>query len=80
MTGAPKPPAVAARPRDELLEGLRADGARRDEAARELHALLLRATRFEIGRRGGALAHMHGESREDLALQAADDAFVAVVG
>jgi RNA polymerase sigma-70 factor, ECF subfamily len=80
MSGTPEVPAVAPRPRDALLEGLRADGARRDEAARELHALLLRAARFEIGRRGGALAHVRGESREDLALQAADDAFVAVVG
>jgi RNA polymerase sigma-70 factor (ECF subfamily) len=80
MSGTPEIPAVAARPRDALLDGLRADGARRDEAARELHALLLRAARFELGRRAGALAHVRGESREDLALQAADDAFVAVVG
>jgi RNA polymerase sigma-70 factor (ECF subfamily) len=70
---------VAPRPRDPLLEGLLADGARRAEAVRELHALLLRAARFEIGRRAGALAHVRGESREDLALQVADDAFVAVV-
>jgi RNA polymerase sigma-70 factor (ECF subfamily) len=74
-------PAVAAapRPHDALLDGLRADGPRRHEAVRELHALLLRAARFEIGRRAGALAHVRGENREDLALQVADDAFVAVV-
>src|SRR4051794_1664406 len=80
MTGPPEIPAVTRRARDDLLDGLRADGARRDEAARELHALLLRAARFEIGRRSGALPHVRGEHREDLALQAADDAFVAVVG
>jgi RNA polymerase sigma-70 factor (ECF subfamily) len=80
MTGPPDSSTVAPRPPDELLAGLRADGARRDEAARELHALLLRAARFEIGRRAAALARVRAESREDLALQAADDAFVAVVG
>jgi RNA polymerase sigma-70 factor (ECF subfamily) len=81
MTGTPPEiPAVASRPRDALLDGLRADGARREEAARELHALLLRAARFEVGRRAGALSQVRGESREDLALQAADDAFVTVIG
>jgi RNA polymerase sigma-70 factor (ECF subfamily) len=66
-------------PRDPLLDALRADGPRRDHAARELHALLHRAARFELGRRAAALHHVRGETREDLALQAADDAFVAVV-
>jgi len=41
--------------------------------------MLLRAARYEIGRRSAALAHVHGEDPEDLALQAADDAFVAVL-
>ena len=41
--------------------------------------MLLRASRSEIGRRSAALAHLHGEDPEDLALQAADDAFVAVM-
>jgi RNA polymerase sigma-70 factor (ECF subfamily) len=63
----------------DLLERLRADGPGRDEAVAELHALLLRAARFEIGRRSAALAQVRGESAEDLALQAADDAFVAVM-
>jgi RNA polymerase sigma-70 factor (ECF subfamily) len=69
-----------ARPGEELLAGLRAeDVARRDEAIAELHALLLRAARFEIGRRVSALSDLRGEHREDLALQAADDALVAVM-
>lgn len=72
-------PSVVRRPPDALLDGLRAEGARREEAVRELHALLLRAARFELGRRAGALAHVRGESREDLALQVADDAFVMVI-
>jgi RNA polymerase sigma-70 factor (ECF subfamily) len=80
MTGSsPDSPSVAPRAPDELLDALLADGPRRNDAVRELHALLLRAARFEIGRRAGPLEHVRGESREDLALQAADDAFVAVV-
>ncbi|MDX6726913.1 MAG: hypothetical protein QOK49_1718 [Baekduia sp.] len=65
--------------RDDLLAGLRADGPRHEHAIRELHALLLRAARFEIGRRAAALVHVRGEDVADLALQAADDAFVAVM-
>lgn len=65
--------------RDDLLDRLRATGGRHDAATRELHAMLLRAARYEIGRRSAALAHVHGEDPEDLALQAADDAFVAVM-
>jgi RNA polymerase sigma-70 factor (ECF subfamily) len=43
---------------------------------RELHALLLRAARFELHRRG---AHLGAADREDLALQAAGDALLAVL-
>jgi RNA polymerase sigma-70 factor (ECF subfamily) len=67
-------------PRDELLARLRGDGPAHDQALRDLHALLLRAAHFEIGRRSAAFAHVRGDDREDLALQAADDAFVAVMG
>lgn len=81
MTRPPELP-VKAPPgaRDDLLEGLRDQGPRHEEATRELHAMLLRAARFEIGRRSAALAHVRGEDAADLALQAADDAFVAVMG
>jgi RNA polymerase sigma-70 factor (ECF subfamily) len=40
---------------------------------------MLRAARFEIGRRLAALEHVRGESLDDLAQQAADDALVAVL-
>jgi RNA polymerase sigma-70 factor (ECF subfamily) len=66
--------------RDDLLAALRADGPRHEQAILELHAMLLRAARFEIGRRAAALVHVRGEDADDLALQAADDAFVAVMG
>ena len=67
---------------EDLLQRLRAGGVGGvgfAAAAAELHALLLRAAHFEIGRRRDALAAVRGESIEDLALQAADDAFVAVM-
>jgi RNA polymerase sigma-70 factor, ECF subfamily len=44
-----------------------------------LHELLLRAARFEVSRRRAALSHVRGEQLDDLALQAADDALVAVL-
>ncbi len=66
--------------RDELLDALRSEGPQREEALRQLHALLLRATRFEIGRRREAVARVRGEEIDDLANQAADDALVAVLG
>jgi RNA polymerase sigma-70 factor (ECF subfamily) len=56
-----------------------ADTARRDRAVAELHELLLRAARFELSRRRAALAHVRGEELEDLAMQAADDALMAVL-
>jgi RNA polymerase sigma-70 factor, ECF subfamily len=61
------------------LEALRSEGVRRDNAIAELHELLLRAARFEIGRRRAALSFVRGEELDDLALQAADDALVAVL-
>lgn len=53
---------------------------RRDEAIGELHALLLRAARFEIERRRGQLPHLRGDDWDDLAQQSADDALVALLG
>lgn len=64
---------------DEWLEALRAHGARRDQAIADLHALLLRSARFEVGRRRAALNHVRGEELEDVAMQAADDALMAVL-
>src|SRR5438067_1478099 len=63
----------------DWLEALRSEGAPREQAISELHALLLRAARFELSRRRTALAHVRGEELEDLAMQAADDALVAVL-
>jgi RNA polymerase sigma-70 factor (ECF subfamily) len=61
------------------VDALRAEGIEREEALAELHELLLRAARFELSRRRAALAHVRGEELDDLAVQAADDALVAVL-
>jgi RNA polymerase sigma-70 factor, ECF subfamily len=60
----------------EWLEGLR---ERRDESVAELHALLLRAARFEVARRRPALPHLRGNELEDIAYEAADDALMSVL-
>ena len=65
--------------RDDWVSALRAQGAERDRAVADLHALLLRAARFEVSRRRAALARVRGEELDDLALQAADDALAAVL-
>jgi RNA polymerase sigma-70 factor (ECF subfamily) len=71
-----EPDAVSAR---SWVEDLRADGPRGQAAVADLHTLLLKAARFEIGRRAGELAHLRGGDQEDLAQQAADDALMAVL-
>jgi RNA polymerase sigma-70 factor, ECF subfamily len=74
----PSPPQLDAESR-EWLRSLRAAGATRDEAVARLHALLLRAARFEVARRRPALPHVRGDDLNDIALEAADDAMVSVL-
>lgn len=61
------------------VDRLRAEGAEGQAAVAELHALLLKAARFEVARRVAELAHLRGGDGEDLAQQAADDALMAVL-
>ncbi|MBS1880752.1 MAG: sigma-70 family RNA polymerase sigma factor [Actinobacteria bacterium] len=61
------------------LQQLRADGAERERALAELHELLLKASRFEIGRRRASLSHLRPGDHDDLAQQSADDALLAVL-
>jgi RNA polymerase sigma-70 factor (ECF subfamily) len=61
------------------IERLRATGARRDAALAELHALLLKAARFEVSRRRSTVAHLRGGDLDDLAHQSAGDALMAVL-
>jgi RNA polymerase sigma-70 factor (ECF subfamily) len=71
--------AYPARVERNWVEALTSEGAERGEAIADLHNLMLRAARHEIGRRQTALAHVRGEGLDDLAHQAADDALVAVL-
>ena len=63
----------------EWLRALHAEGPARDGAIARLHALLLRAARFEVARRRPALPHLRGGDLDDIANQAADDALVSVL-
>jgi RNA polymerase sigma-70 factor (ECF subfamily) len=61
------------------LRDLRSEGRTKDEAVARLHALLLRAARFECARRRPTLPHLRGNDLDDIANQAADDALVSVL-
>ncbi len=77
-------PSLDARGPDSESRGwvaaLSAIGSSRDEAVQRLHALLVRAARFEVTRQrrafgtGGPAGHL-----DDLAVQAADDALMAII-
>jgi RNA polymerase sigma-70 factor, ECF subfamily len=75
--------AVASRPLDpesrQWLTELQSDGSAREAAIGRLHALLLRAARFEVARRRPTLPHLRGNELDDIALEAADDALVSVL-
>jgi RNA polymerase sigma-70 factor, ECF subfamily len=61
------------------LRALRGAGPDRHAAIGRLHGLLARAARYQVSRRRAALSHVRGDELEDIALQAADDALVAVL-
>src|SRR4051794_28930984 len=60
------------------VDRLSAQGRDREFAVRDLHALLLRAARREVRRKGAGTA-VSGRELDDLATQAADDATCAVL-
>jgi RNA polymerase sigma-70 factor, ECF subfamily len=63
----------------EWLLALHADGEEHDAAVARLHALLLRAARFEIARRGTTLPYLRGNELDDIADEAAADALLSVL-
>jgi RNA polymerase sigma-70 factor, ECF subfamily len=80
MAPAVESPGLGADPESQAwLAALRAQGPARADAVAALHRLLLRAARFEMGRRQAALAQVRNADLDDLAHQAADDALVAVL-
>jgi RNA polymerase sigma-70 factor, ECF subfamily len=74
----PPPPSLDGESRD-WLRSLRAKGATGQEAIARLHALLLRAARFEVARRRPTLPHLRGDELEDIATEAAADALMSVL-
>jgi RNA polymerase sigma-70 factor, ECF subfamily len=79
MSAAASEPERAEADSQNWLSALRLVGPERDEAVARLHQLLLRASRFEVSRRREGLSHVRGEELDGLAVQAADDALVAVL-
>jgi RNA polymerase sigma-70 factor, ECF subfamily len=64
---------------DMLLADLHEQGRVHEDAVQRLHALLLRAARFEVGRRRPSLPHLRGDELDEIALEAADDATLSVL-
>lgn len=83
-TAVPALPASTSRPglvdaeSQEWLRSLRVEGTR-EEAIARLHALLLRAARFEVARRRATLPHLRGNDLDDIAHEAANDALMSVL-
>jgi RNA polymerase sigma-70 factor, ECF subfamily len=76
-----KPPVIAtvAPVEEDWIGALRGDARERQDAEERLHELLLRAARFEVNRRRVTLPHLRGGDLDDIAMQSADDALVAVL-
>jgi RNA polymerase sigma-70 factor, ECF subfamily len=78
LPGTRAPVTLDAETRD-WLRCLRAAGPEHDDAIARLHALLLRAARFEVARRRAGLPHVRGDELEDIATEAADDALMSIL-
>lgn len=63
----------------DWLDRLDPRNPEREAGIAALHALLLRAARFEVNRRRASFPNSRGDDREDLAQQSADDALMAVL-
>jgi RNA polymerase sigma-70 factor, ECF subfamily len=71
--------AATSTPDAESREWVRGLSAGEDDAIARLHALLLRAARFEVARRERAMPHLRGNELDDIATEAADDALMSVL-
>jgi RNA polymerase sigma-70 factor, ECF subfamily len=75
----PEAPALFDEESRDWLRALRAGDGTRDAAIARLHALLLRAARFEVARRRPTLPHLRGNELDDIANEAADDALMSIL-
>ena len=78
LTASPEPQVLDPDSR-AWLNDLRATGATRDLALERLHALLLRAARFEVHRQRQTFPHVRDDELEEIATEAADDALMSVL-
>ena len=62
------------------IDQLRGTGPAREEAVARVYKLLLRGARFEVWRRRAMAQHLDPGELEDIAVQSADDALVALLG
>jgi RNA polymerase sigma-70 factor (ECF subfamily) len=76
-TGAPADD--GAEPAEDWVAVLTTPGPAREDALRRLHALLLRAARFQVSRMPGMRASLGAAQIEDIVNLAADEALVAVL-
>jgi RNA polymerase sigma-70 factor (ECF subfamily) len=67
-------------PGEDWIAELTSDGPVREDALRRLHALLLRAARFQVSRMSAMRAMVGAAQIEDIITLAADEAMVAVLG
>ena len=72
-------PSGARRDPNPWVTALRGDGAARDAAVADLHALLLRGAHHELARRRDTLSHIPRDEVRDLAMQSADDALATIL-
>src|SRR5262249_10600893 len=70
---------IAATAGDIHVADLQAEGRPQEIALERLHALLLRAARFEVARRRPSLPHLRGDELDEIAVEAADDATLSVL-
>jgi RNA polymerase sigma-70 factor (ECF subfamily) len=61
------------------VDALGSRGSGRAEAIGELHGILVRAARFRLAHRSSSV-HLRGETVDDVATEAADDALIAILG
>jgi RNA polymerase sigma-70 factor (ECF subfamily) len=74
-----EPPALLDNDSRAWLQDLRANGQARDAALARLHALLLKAARFEAARRRATLTQLRPGELDEIATEAADDALVSIL-
>jgi RNA polymerase sigma-70 factor (ECF subfamily) len=78
LVARPGPDTLSAEDR-RWVDGLSLRGGDHERTCRDLHAVLLRAAKFEVAQRRSAY-HLGGADLDDIACQAASDALLLIIG